>query len=150
MVRSVARDSRMASAAARRSPRTSVRSEASIATSVPVPIARPRSACASAAASLTPSPTIATTLPCCLQSFDLVDLFGGQHLGDHLVDVELPRDRVRGAAVVAGEQHGRETEVAQFGDRRARGLLDGVGDDDDRADRPSTASQIAVLPSASA
>ena len=35
----------MASAAARRSPRTSVRSDASIATSVPVPIARPRSAC---------------------------------------------------------------------------------------------------------
>ena len=51
----------MASAAARRSPRTSVRSLASIATSVPVPMARPRSAWASAAASLTPSPTIATT-----------------------------------------------------------------------------------------
>src|SRR4028119_2367471 len=54
----------MASAAARRSPRTRVRSEASMATSAPVPIARPRSARASAAASLTPSPTIATTLPC--------------------------------------------------------------------------------------
>ena len=44
MVRSVARLKRMASAAARRSPETSVRSEASIATSVPVPMLRPRSA----------------------------------------------------------------------------------------------------------
>src|SRR6266511_2184512 len=63
MVRSVRRDNRMASTAARRSPRTRVRSDASMATSVPVPIARPRSAWARAAASLTPSPTIATTLP---------------------------------------------------------------------------------------
>src|SRR4051812_14136307 len=39
MVLSVRRDSRIASAAARRSPRTSVRSPASMATSVPVPMA---------------------------------------------------------------------------------------------------------------
>src|SRR5262249_40310958 len=44
IVRSVLRARRMASTAARRSPETSVRSDASIATSVPVPIARPRSA----------------------------------------------------------------------------------------------------------
>src|SRR6266540_3942636 len=61
IVRRVRRASRIASAAARRSPESSVRSEASIATSVPVPIAMPRSACAGA--SLTPSPTIATTSP---------------------------------------------------------------------------------------
>ena len=42
--RRVRRESRIASTATRRSPRTSVRSLASIATSVPVPIARPRSA----------------------------------------------------------------------------------------------------------
>ena len=42
------RESLIASTAARRSPETSVRSDASIATSVPVPIAIPRSACASA------------------------------------------------------------------------------------------------------
>ena len=53
----------MASAAERRSPRTRVKSEASMATSLPLPIARPRSAWASAAASLTPSPTMATTRP---------------------------------------------------------------------------------------
>src|SRR5581483_11290505 len=63
IVRSVLRARRMASAAARRSPETSVRSDASMATSVPVPIASPRSAWASAGASLTPSPTIATVRP---------------------------------------------------------------------------------------
>ena len=89
---------RMASAAARRSPRTSVRSLASMATSVPVPIARPRSAWASAAASLTPSPTIATTRALRLQAADDVDLVGGQHLGDHLVDADLGRDGLGGRA----------------------------------------------------
>src|SRR5919106_426113 len=64
IVRSVRRARATPSAAARRSPETSVMSEASIATSVPVPIAIPRSACARAGASLTPSPTIATTWPC--------------------------------------------------------------------------------------
>src|SRR6266550_6872814 len=63
IVRRVRRASAIASAAARRSPETNVRSLASIATSVPVPIARPRSACASAGESLTPSPTIATRWP---------------------------------------------------------------------------------------
>src|SRR5215218_3184571 len=63
IVASTRRESLIASTAALRSPETSVRSEASIATSVPVPIAIPRSACASAGASLTPSPTIATTSP---------------------------------------------------------------------------------------
>src|SRR6266508_303132 len=57
------RASRIASGAARRSPDTSVRSPASMATSVPVPMAMPRSACASAGASLIPSPTTATTSP---------------------------------------------------------------------------------------
>ena len=60
IVRSVARDSRMASTTRRRSPLTMVRSLACIATSVPPPMAMPTSAWASAAASFTPSPTIAT------------------------------------------------------------------------------------------
>ncbi len=63
MVARVRRESRMASAATRRSPRTRVRSPASIAASVPVPMASPRSAVARAAASLTPSPTMATVRP---------------------------------------------------------------------------------------
>ena len=64
----------MASAAARRSPRTRVRSLASMATSVPVPMAMPRSAWARAAASFTPSPTMATTRPsACSRAHD-VDL----------------------------------------------------------------------------
>ena len=55
----------------RRSPPTSVMSEAAIATSVPVPMAMPRSAWASAGASLMPSPTIATTLPCAWSAWTL-------------------------------------------------------------------------------
>ncbi len=39
-------------------------------------------------------------------------------------------DGVRGATVVAGEQHRREAETAEVGDRGLRCLLDGVGDDD--------------------
>ena len=85
----VRRESRIASPASRRSPRTRVRSLASMATSVPVPIASPRSAWASAAASLTPSPTMATTRPVPLQPRDHGDLVGGQHVGDHLVDADL-------------------------------------------------------------
>src|SRR5699024_3955016 len=68
IVPSVRFDSRIASTAARRSPRTRVTSAAAIAASVPVPIASPRSAWARAAASLTPSPTIATCLPCSCSS----------------------------------------------------------------------------------
>ena len=77
MVARVRRESRIASAATRRSPRTRVRSLASIATSVPVPIARPRSAWASAAASLTPSPTIATTRPSACSRFTTSTLSAG-------------------------------------------------------------------------
>src|SRR5690625_735104 len=68
IVPSVRLESRIASTAARRSPRTRVTSAAAIAASVPVPIASPRSAWARAAASLTPSPTIATCLPCSCSS----------------------------------------------------------------------------------
>ena len=63
VVRIVARDSRMADATLRRSPRMSVTSLASIAISVPVPMAIPTSARDRAGASLMPSPTIATTSP---------------------------------------------------------------------------------------
>ena len=68
IVRRVRRESWIAVTTARRSPRISVTSDASIATSVPVPIAIPTSACASAGASLMPSPTIATP-PCSRWNF---------------------------------------------------------------------------------
>ena len=110
-----ARDSRIASAATRRSPRTRVRSPASIATSVPVPMARPRSAWASAAASLTPSPTMATVRPSACSRSTTADLVLGQHLGDHLVDADLGGDRPATACVVAGQQHRGQPE------RRAAG-----------------------------
>ena len=40
-----------------------------------------------------------------LQPLDRVDLAVGQHLGDHLVDAGLPRDRLGGRAPIAGEHH---------------------------------------------
>ena len=93
----------MASAAARRSPDTRVRSLASMATSVPVPMAMPRSAWASAGASLTPSPTTATRWPSACSSRDHVDLVAGQDLGHAPVDADLGGDGVGRALVVAGE-----------------------------------------------
>ena len=123
----------MASAAARRSPRTRVRSAASMATSVPVPMARPRSAWASAAASLTPSPTIATTRPSACSRSTTSTLSGGQHLGDHLVDADLGGDRRGDGRVVAGEQHRAQPERAQPRDRLGAGRLDRVGDDEHAA-----------------
>ncbi len=123
MVRSVRRDSRIASPTACRSPRTSVRSLASIATSVPVPIAIPRSACASAPASFTPSPTIATTRPSACSRSTTRTLSAGS---TSAITSSMPtcgRDRARRGLVVAGEQHRRQPERAQLGDRRgARGL----------------------------
>ena len=121
----------MASPAARRSPRTSVRSLASMATSVPVPMASPRSAWASAAASLTPSPTIATTPSSCSRrttstlssgSTSAIDVVGG--------DADLGGDRDGGPPVVAGEQHRAQAEPAQLGDGGRARRLDGVGDDE--------------------
>ena len=147
-MRSVARLRRIASAAARRSPLTSVRSEASIATSVPVPIASPRSACASAGASLTPSPTIATTRPSACSRRTTSALSAGQHLGDHLVDADLGGDGARGRLVVAGQQHRAQAErLAARATASARRRLDGVGDDEDRARAcPSQPAAIAVCP----
>jgi len=63
MVLTVRRESAIADTTPRRSPPTSVMSEAAIATSAPVPMAIPTSARASAAASLRPSPTMPTTCP---------------------------------------------------------------------------------------
>ena len=66
-------------------------------------MAMPTSAAASAGASLTPSPAMATTRPSPAQLLDHGALLVGQHLGLDLVDAELPRDGLRGGAVVAGQ-----------------------------------------------
>ena len=125
------RDRRIASAAARRSPETSVRSDASIATSAPVPTASPRSACASAGASLTPSPdhgddlalrpAAATPRPPCPRA------------APRRRRSSMPtaaRDRLGGRAVVAGEQHRPQAERAELGDRVRATRLHRVGDDE--------------------
>ena len=140
----------MASTAARRSPRTSVRSLASMATSVPVPMAMPRSAWARAAASLTPSPTIATTRPAPAAADD-VDLVRGQHVGDR-----RRRRRCRPSAATGSAARrlspvsstGRRPEPAQLGDRRRARRLHGVGDDERRRGprRPSRRRPASARP----
>ena len=88
-----------------------------MAMSVPVPIAIPTSAWASAGASLIPSPTIATTCPL-LQPLHLGDLAFRQHAGDDVIDADLPGDRRRRRAPIAGQQD----DVEAAGAQRADGL----------------------------
>ena len=138
--------------AARRSPETSVRSAASIATSVPVPIARPRSAWASAGASLTPSPTIATTSPSRCSARDHGRLVGREHVGDHLAR-SRPRPATDRAArsLSPVSRIGLETELAQERRPPRRWRASACRR---RATSPRTApsqpTAIAVMPSASA
>ena len=79
----------------------------------------PTCACASAGASLIPSPAIATNAPSLLQAADRGGLLVGQHLGDDLVDAELPRDRLGRGAAVAGQHDEPNALVAQRRERLA-------------------------------
>ena len=124
----------MASAAARRSPRTRVRSLASMATSVPVPMAMPRSAWASAAASLTPSPTMATTRPSACRRRTTSTFWPGSTSAMTSSMPDLGGDGPGRAFVVPGQQHRAQAEPGELGDRLGAGGLDGVGDDQDPAD----------------
>ena len=131
----------MASTAARRSPRTRVRSLASIATSVPVPMASPRSARASAAASLTPSPTMATTRPSFCRRATTSSLSAGMHLGDDPLG-SMPTSAATARAARSASPVSR-TGVRPRARRprtaSATGRLDGVGDGrGDRAPRRPT------------
>ena len=146
-MRSVRRESLIASTTARRSPDTSVMSLASIATSVPVPIARPRSACASAGASLTPSPTIATSRRRAANGRRR-RLVLGQNVADHLLDARLGGGRPRRLLVVPREQDRRQAQLAQLGDRLPRGRLDAVGEDEQARNGSVAAGddQCAALP----
>ena len=63
----------------------------------------------------------------------------------------MPTCRATASAVrrvVAGDHDDLEPEVPERADRGGRVLLDRVGDRDDAGGRPSTATYIAVLPSA--
>ena len=71
-----------------------------------------------------------------LEPLDHVHLVRGQHLGDHLVDADLGGHGPGGPLVVAGQQHRREAEVAQPAHRLGGGRLHRVGDDEDAA-RPA-------------
>ncbi len=120
----------MASAAARRSPDTSVRSLASMATSVPVPMAMPRSDCASAGASLTPSPTTATCLPSAWSARTTSTFSPGSTPAIDAVDADVGRDRVGRLLPVARDHDRREPELVQRRDRVARRGLHRVGHDE--------------------
>ncbi len=50
----------------------------------------------------------------------------GQHLGDHLVDAQLARHRLRRGAAVAREHHHAQALLAQQCERLGRGGLDGI------------------------
>src|SRR6267143_2344257 len=62
---------------------------------------------------------------------DLVRLLPGEDLREDLVDAELPRDRLRGPAVVPGEQGDPQPHPLQRGDRGGGVLLQRVRDRDD-------------------
>ena len=149
---SVRRDSRIASAATRRSPRTSVRSLASIGDvgagahgQAEVGL-RQRGGVVDAVADHGDRPALG------LQPADDVDLVLRQHLGDH-----LRRCRPRAATdcgdgrVVAGQQDRRQAEGAQLADglRALVGLTASATTRTPRA-APSQPTATAVRPAASA
>src|SRR5579883_1576746 len=102
MTLTVRRARAMAVTSVRRSPPTSVMSEAAMATSVPVPMAIPRSAWARAGASLMPSHH-GHDLSLGLKGPDRLGLLARQHLG---------QDPVGGDADLSGDLLGRGPRVA--------------------------------------
>ncbi|KAG1252099.1 hypothetical protein G6F65_018063 [Rhizopus arrhizus] len=60
------------------------------------------------------------------------DLAFRQHLGHHLINAQLARDRLRGAGVVAGDHRHLQAQLVQRRDCGRRARLDRVGYRDDR------------------
>ena len=146
MVRSVARASRMASGAARRSPRDQGQVGGLDRDVGAGSHRQPEIGLGERGGVVDPVADHRHDLALALQSLDLVHLFGGQHLGDHLVDADLAGDRVRRAAVVAGEQH-RVSGRARAARRSRRASVSLMVSETTMTARirPSTASQTAVL-----
>ena len=122
MVRRVGAARRIASAAARRSPRTSVRSDgldgdvgAGAHGEAEVGLGQ-RGGVVDAVADHRDDAAFG------LQAADDVGLVGGQDLGDDLVDADLGGDRAGGRLVVAGEQDGAQPE-RRAARRRLRALV---------------------------
>ena len=149
-MRSVARLSRIASAAARRSPLTSVRSDGldrhvgAGADREPEVGLGERGRVVHAVAHHGDDPALG------LQATHHVGLVRRQHLGDHLVDADLRGHRARGRLVVAGEEQRPQPKRLQRGDRLGRRRLDRVGHREHGARLPSQAATTAVWPSDSA
>ena len=113
MVRIVARASSMACTAARRSPRMSVMSPASIAMSLPVPIAMPDVGLRERRRVVDAVADHGDHAPLALQAADLVALPFREHARHDAFDPGGGRDRVRGARLVAREHHDVESERVQ-------------------------------------
>src|SRR5680860_161953 len=147
MLRIVARDRSIAVTSPERAPEIKVMSEDSMATSVPVPMAEPTSAWARAGASLMPSPTMPTTRPSSCNRRTSRDLCSGitsastrpmptwramaaavRRLSPVIITTSMPR--LFSAATAAAEPSLRvsATPITAAG-------------------RPSTATNIGVLPS---
>ena len=147
MVASVRRARAMASAAARRSPETRVRSEASMATSVPVPDGEPEVGLGEGWGVVDAVAHHGHHLARLLEAPDLGRLAVGQHVGQHAVDAHLGGDGPGRALVVAGEQDRRKPERPQLGDGLAAGGLQPVGQSHEaHAAGPSEATATTVSP----
>ena len=72
--------------------------------------------------------------PQLLQLLHQVGLLRWQHLGDHVLDRDFLRDRLRTFPRVAGHHGHREAQLLQVKDRVLGGRLDRVGDGGHRVD----------------
>ena len=123
----VARLSRIAVTASRRSPRTRVTSPASMAMSVPVPIAMPRSAWASAGSVVDAVPDNGHSVSLSLQVAHNGRLVARPHFGANVVHADpASHGQGRRFAVAADHQHA-ETQLLQLGDSLGGFRPRGVG-----------------------
>ena len=111
---------------------------ASRAAIVPVFMATPTSAWARAGASLVPSPHIATSLPLACSSRMSLSLASGVACARKSSTPDSARDRGRGQRIIAGDHHGADAHLTQFGETFLDAALDDVLQMDD-------AEQLAVL-----
>ena len=76
---------------------------------------------------------MATTSPASCRRRHLGDLVLRKHVRANALDPDGRGDRLRGALVVAGEEHRREVEAPELRDRLRARRLDPVGDDEQPA-----------------
>jgi hypothetical protein len=87
--------------------------------------------------------------PLRLQAFDLGNLGLGRDFRQDLLNLnaDFARDRVRGGRTVACQHDDADAIGSQRANGFDRGQFDGIGDAEQTAARPSTATNITVCPS---